>query len=469
MLLWLLVLLTTLLIYKHLVFVQKPKSDDDITAPHVVRGLPILGNVVTLGQGGCNFISACCERHPDAFTLYLLSQKMTYLCASPLLLSFFKSKSLSFGPAVQTFTARVFGLPPAEFYDKHKVMLMTLREIVGQDTLQNHAESLHDRLNYYLDELAIWKENGPVDLFSAVSSLVFRSGVDALFGTRFLGRHGPHAVQEAFLTFESGFERAASPMPHALQPAFCTSKKWLLHAMRVSHAAGDFRDAPIGPLLTACDVQDQHIPNLLLCVLWASQANTVPATFWGLAFLLLDENKEYRDNVLNLIHQNNSDITGIACQTDTILAKCCAEAVRLCSHSIDVRIAIEDTILQGNRQLYISKGTVVAISPFDSHRNEELYGPDPREYNPQRPGWGKCHEGGVVGIGGILGLSFGGGFYRCPGRLFAEVEMSLVVGLLLKTYDVTLVGKGCLPELEMSRLVGIKLPKEKCFVKIRKK
>jgi len=41
------------------------------------------------------------------------------------------------------------------------------------------------------------------------------------------------------------------------------------------------------------DLQPGLAPHLLLALLWASQANTVPATFWALAFLYLPEHKEY--------------------------------------------------------------------------------------------------------------------------------------------------------------------------------
>ena len=40
------------------------------------------------------------------------------------------------------------------------------------------------------------------------------------------------------------------------------------------------------------------VPNLLLAVMWASQANTIPATFWTVAFLLMPENNRHLDKVL---------------------------------------------------------------------------------------------------------------------------------------------------------------------------
>ena len=47
------------------------------------------------------------------------------------------------------------------------------------------------------------------------------------------------------------------------------------------------------------DLRAELAPNMLLAILWASQANTVPATFWSLAMLLLPENKDYRSKVLS--------------------------------------------------------------------------------------------------------------------------------------------------------------------------
>lgn len=85
------------------------------------------------------------------------------------------------------------------------------------------------------------------------------------------------------------------------------------------------------------------------------------------------------------------------------------------------------------------QGDVVAISPYASHLDSRLFSPQhPTTYDPQRDGMRlggtSTAHAAVVGVGGVPGLSFGGGKYRCPGRYFAESELALVTSLLLLLY-----------------------------------
>jgi hypothetical protein len=45
-------------------------------------------------------------------------------------------------------------------------------------------------------------------------------------------------------------------------------------------------------------------------------------------------------------------------------------------------------------------------------------------------------------VPGIAGMGFGGGFWRCPGRFFAEAELALLLQLVLHTLVLTPVGQG---------------------------
>lgn len=42
-------------------------------------------------------------------------------------------------------------------------------------------------------------------------------------------------------------------------------------------------------------------PHVMLAVMWAALANTVPAAFWSVAFLLLPENAQHRQRALGLL------------------------------------------------------------------------------------------------------------------------------------------------------------------------
>jgi hypothetical protein len=60
---------------------------------------------------------------------------------------------------------------------------------------------------------------------------------------------------------------------------------------------------PTLPPMQACGLPEQYVPNMLLAVLWASQANAVPAAFWSLGFLLLPENRRHLQAVVQEAQQ----------------------------------------------------------------------------------------------------------------------------------------------------------------------
>lgn len=188
---------------------------------------------------------------------------------------------------------------------------------------------------------------------------------------------------------------------------------------------------------------------------------------------------------------------------------------------------------------------MVAISPYESHLDARLYGGDAAAFNPGRQGMQlggtSAVHAAVPGVGGVPGLAFGGGKYRCapacccchclqgtqpctaqevhaltlgsqttdrcpacpllcrcPGRAFAEAELALIASLLLLLYDWQLLprsgaaGKqqqgaaagtdgaaaapafpgdphGLLPPPDLTKLVGIKVPAEPCFVQFQRR
>ena len=323
---------------------------------------------------------------------------------------------------------------------------------------------------------------------------------------------------------------------------------------------------------------------MLLAIMWASQANTIPTAFWTVGFLFLKENRNYLQDLRKAIlignnyriSQNNisdsilgcSDagsidglllsseqsarLINLACDPTSLLSRCCMESLRLRSSSTDVRIAATDVILPcctrhpkksrnsnetpslgRNRHesgLYttsdeedgdmsptsssfglqkftsephrdefseessvlIKKGTMVMICPWVSHIDSRLY-EDPRIFNPDRDGAnfpnGKGMHAAAAGVGGIAGVAFGGGKFRCPGRAFAEMELGVTVGLILAGLEIEIIEKdeeeekeseaacrawpgdaeGLLPAPDVTKLVGIKVPKGPCWVKVRRR
>ncbi|CAN3369213.1 cytochrome P450 52A13 [Diutina catenulata] len=81
----------------------------------------------------------------------------------------------------------------------------------------------------------------------------------------------------------------------------------------------------------------------------------------------------------------------------------------------------------GQSPIYVGKGTTVAYSVYATHRLEEYYGKDAKEFNPDR--WADAKKLGWAYV------PFNGGPRICLGQQFALTEASYVVVRLLQMFD----------------------------------
>lgn len=200
----------------------------------------------------------CRTKLGDAFTLRLVGQRMTFLFDPATIETFFKAPDaqITFRPAVEQFTQRVFGLPSAEFFPKHFAILTALRHALVPAALEAHGSALAEHV---AKQLAAAPPAGNIDLYDYVKRMVFAAATECLFGAPFVARHGIEMLQSNFFEFEAGFELAASPVPHILQPRFVRSRAALVAAFRASYAAGDFEGTVVGQLVEGCAL---HLPRV---------------------------------------------------------------------------------------------------------------------------------------------------------------------------------------------------------------
>jgi len=420
-----------------------------------------------LGRNGVAFLNRCRKKFGDVFTLNLVGQKMTFLFEPQMIETVFKApdSQITFRPAVEQFTQRVFGLPSTEFFPQHSKMLMNLRHLLVPGRLKDHADQLIVKFHEHAPALL---SGDKVDLVEAVKRLVFRAATDTLFGPSLAAnvQAGHAELERQFFQFEHGFELAASPVPHLFQPAFVSARRQVLSWLRITHTQGGFKGTMAGDLIERSELPDELSPNLLLAVLWASQANTVAATFWALAMLLLPSNNAYKEQVLTELQQKAQELSkqadnvkpeaagkisssskdseedpcaaaafALSMDRRSAISRCVAEAIRLRVQSIEVRIAAADIEMAGTdgNKVKLPKGRILAVCPFESHHDSRLYGPDAWTFNPDRNPM-TLGDGSAV-VHSVAGLAFGGGPYRCPGRFFAEMEVALLVQLLLHHYS----------------------------------
>ncbi|XP_042331350.1 5-beta-cholestane-3-alpha,7-alpha-diol 12-alpha-hydroxylase-like [Sceloporus undulatus] len=194
--------------------------------------------------------------------------------------------------------------------------------------------------------------------------------------------------------------------------------------------------------------------QFLFLLLWASQANTGPATFWILVHLLkypeaMKAVRKELDNALREIGQEiESDSPMIHATLNMmktpLLDSAIQETLRLKASPFLFRSVMQDTNIKmaDGREYVLRKGDHLLLFPYISlHMDPEIH-PDPQRFKYDR----------FLNLGGTkqefykngkklkhYSMPFGAGPSMCPGRFFAVSEMKMFVILMLTYFDMELV------------------------------
>ena len=126
------------------------------------------------------------------------------------------------------------------------------------------------------------------------------------------------------------------------------------------------------------------------------------------------------------------------------------EIMRITNSSASVRSVVSDTVLG---DFILRAGTKVMIPYRQLHFNEDAYGSNVAELDPERFLKSKNLKRS------LSYRPFGGGSTYCPGRFIARQEVVAFVGIVLHRFKVSLVSKGGLPKLEeMKPCIGVMGP-----------
>nr|XP_019965498.1 PREDICTED: cholesterol 7-alpha-monooxygenase-like [Paralichthys olivaceus] len=187
-------------------------------------------------------------------------------------------------------------------------------------------------------------------------------------------------------------------------------------------------------------------------ILWASVANTVPATFWALFHLMTHPEvmEVIRQELLDVLSQSgvefssDRDVTLTKEQLDRLvcLDSAVKESLRLSSASMNVRVAMDDFSLRLNdeRSVAVRKGDIVALYPQMIHMDPEIY-EEPETYRFDRFMQDGKEKTNFYKDGQKLKyylMPFGSGTSKCPGRYFALYEIKQFLCLVLLHFDLQL-------------------------------
>lgn len=439
-------------------------------APLVRGALPFLGVALAFGRNATRFLMHCRERHGEVFTLYLGGQRMTFVTDPLSYAAVLKAKQLSFRPVSEGVMGTAFQLPKlSERMDLDAAEELARARLKGPE-LTTMTQAMGSRLRRSIGAGLgeAWQTQA---LYRAVWDTMYRAGTDALFGE---GLVTP-AQSRAFDEFDRKFPLMVAGLPRFLYKDGDAA----LHELARGPKLGAEPSAWLRgrePLLTSL-TEHEH-GQAQTAVLWAINANTIPATFWSLFYLLRDAKAlaavqaELAAVVGPLGPDGGLPELGEQTLADLrMLDSAIREALRLSSGSMTVREVLEPFVLETRTGKYaLRAGDRVCIAPFVSHRDPEIFA-DPEAYRHDRfyveTGVKQFSKGGERVP--LALMPFGAGHSMCPGRFFAANEIKLFVAMTLLACEIELPDEPA-PGFDYSRAgLGIYPPVADVNVRVRRR
>ncbi|XP_073481354.1 24-hydroxycholesterol 7-alpha-hydroxylase-like isoform X1 [Aquarana catesbeiana] len=425
--------------------------------PPCIRGwIPWLGAALQMRREPLEFIHRSWQKHGPVFTVVCVGNRMTFVSGDEGMSVFFKSKQVNFSQALQKPLQHTASIGEESFNKSHNdIMKMSAFRLSG-NRLNAHITQLCSEFSSHLDQLS---SQGTMELYNLVRQVMYPAVVDNLFGKGVCPttRDTINEFLEHFQTFEEGFVYG-SQFPEWVFRDWSVSKQWLLKMFKnivlkeeESKPSEDSAKTILHHLLDTLKGNSPH--NFSLLLLWASQANANPITFWTLAFIISEP--EVYKKVINEITsvfgkggQHHLSITATDLKKVPFVKSCFLEALRLRSPGAVFRKVVKPLKVYNYE---IPPGDLLLMSPYWVHRDPKYF-LDPEKYKPER--WTEEMVDNNIFPAGYI--AFGGGKYPCPGRWFALMEVHMLVILFLYKYELELLDP--LPKMDPMHFVGVQRP-----------
>ncbi|XP_048451949.1 cytochrome P450 7A1 [Rhincodon typus] len=469
--------------------------------PPIENGwIPFIGCALEFSANPLKFLQTRQKKYGDVFTCKIAGNFITFITDPFSYSSVIRhGKHLDFQTIALKISRRVFG--HADFTDaKYGVSYDEIHQIFNK-TLQGISldpliSSMMENLQFVMlqDKKESDSRNWTTESLYAFSyRIMFEAGYLTLFGKsekemkhnkieKIKAQHTAiQSIMENFKVFDNVFPLLAAGIPILFLKVAKRSRMALAQALLHKNLRqNDNKSSLIEERMALFDrspaLDDLSKGKTHITMLWASQANTLPAAFWSVYYLLRSQEalkavKNEIENLLCVTNQKPGDInnpiifTREQLDSMTAMGSLINESLRLSSASIMLRVATEDFVLtlDGGTKLAVRKGDQIGLYPQQLHFNPEIY-EDPLEFKYDRFVDENGREKTTFYKNGrklkYYLMPFGSGTSMCPGRYFAINEIKQFLALLLCYYDMELLDATApIPPLDNSRVgLGILQP-----------
>ncbi len=450
-----------------------PSPGQKAAPPRVPAALPVLGCALEFGRDAGAFLHRCQQRYGDTFTVPVAGKRMTFALNPHDAPSVFKNtEALSFAPIVVDMTRRVFGISPQGAKLAGEPVVHEPYKAIKAAELPALNKVMQGKLEGWLDATVRpdFAEDG---LYRFVYRAMFAVTCATIFGDEIYSDE----MMEVFQGFDDRFALLAAGVPAVLLPGVARQRSFLAQRLAVLRPDASRihreRDA-----LFRSRVSDQDRCKNHVGLLWAAQANTIPAAFWSVVFLLA--NPAARRAVTAELQAvsaefgppaaGNERFAELGVKKLALLESSIMEALRLRTGSMTLREVKKPFTLESaaGPHYALDCGDYLCLFPYIAHHDPEIFeNPDQYQFDrfhspdgPQR----FCKSGKRLSHPLML---FGGGVSMCPGRFMALAEIKLFIAFLLSRCELELQGS-VVPQPDLRRAgLGVLTPKSDLRLRYR--
>lgn len=426
--------------------------------------VPWLGHAIAYRNNMPEFLKRMRAKHGDVFTVLLGGQYFTFVMDpfsfSPILKE--ARKKLNFIAFAQKLVLQVFGYQSISG-DHEMIHATSIKHLKG-DGLEELNKVMLDKLSLFLLEPlgqnpgSGWQED---DLFDFCYKILFKAGYLSLFGYTKDKKQDQLQAQDLFVQFRKYDLMFPRFVFNLLGPRERLEISRLQHffekMVAVRHnLEKDGLSRWISDMLqflreheVTAHMQDRF--NFMM--LWASQGNTGPSSFWALLFLLkhpeaLQAVRKEAAQALQEASQNGQpsfDMMVNILRHTPMLDSALEESLRLATAPTLYRLVEEDYTLKAasGQEFLIRRGDIVTLFPYLAVQMDPEIHPEPNTFkydrflNPNGTRKTDFYKGGKK-IHHYT-MPWGAGVSICPGRFFALSEMKLFILMMVMHFDLELV------------------------------
>ncbi|CAB1437777.1 unnamed protein product [Pleuronectes platessa] len=387
--------------------------------PPLDKGLiPWLGHVLEFRRNTLKFIERMKQKPGDVFTEQLGGCYITFL-QDPLSIGAFVKESrekLDFRPFAKQLVQRVFGYVTEE--DDHTFLQVSSNKHLKGDGLKVMTQAMMDNLQNLMSheigsaaDQSSWKEDG---LFMYSYNILFRAGYLSLYGnaspkseeSEEKAKEKDRAESEALFKEFRKYDQLFPDLAYGvLSPRERLKKERLMELFwdTLSVQKMKMKNEISGWIWDMHQYREENgmkesmISRSMFVLLWASQGNTGPASFWLLLFLMKHPEamravKEEIDKVLKESGQEvrrggpSINLTFEMLKETPILDSALEETLRLCIAPVLTRAVLQDMTLKmaDGREYIIRKGDRLAMFPYSAVQTDPEIHPDPHSFKYDR-------------------------------------------------------------------------------------